>query len=204
MLANAGVTGGKTKKRGKGDKKGDQKKTDEDPKKAGILVVFQKNPTYPNNTNHVIAAGPSGDTFRSCPGFASEGAKGCQQLPESRQQLIKQIKSPHSFTHIIPSFFLSFILSVMYEDLKLEKNINCFVALARRLPLTSLTPLHLFAYLRDHAFKLRPIGMSGDLIQQLKACSLKLGTCAETLQQKIKEKCNKNRHYVNVIEEVSC
>jgi len=45
--------------------------------------------------------------------------------------------------------------------------------------------------------------MSADLMQQLKACSLKLGVCAETLQQRIKEKCNKNKHYIKVIEEAT-
>ena len=55
--------------------------------------------------------------------------------------------------------------------------------------------------LRDYAFKLRPISMSGDLIQQLRACSTKLGVCAGTLQSKIREKKNKNKHYLAVIAE---
>ena len=56
-------------------------------------------------------------------------------------------------------------------------------------------------HLRDYAFKLRPISMSADLIQQLKACSVKLGVCADTLQKKINHKCDKNKHYVAVIAE---
>jgi len=43
--------------------------------------------------------------------------------------------------------------------------------------------------------------MSSDLIQQLKACATKLLSLAETLQQKIKEKKNKNKHYAAVIAE---
>ena len=45
--------------------------------------------------------------------------------------------------------------------------------------------------------------MSSDLIQQLKACAVKLGVCAETLQCKIREKRNKNKHYVSIIAEAS-
>lgn len=58
-------------------------------------------------------------------------------------------------------------------------------------------------HLRDYAFKLRPISMSADLIQQLKACSVKLGVCAETLQKKINNKCDKNKHYAAVIAEAN-
>ena len=43
--------------------------------------------------------------------------------------------------------------------------------------------------------------MSTDLIQQLKALAVKLGVCAETLQRKINEKRNKNKHYLSVVAE---
>ncbi|CAL1174314.1 unnamed protein product [Cladocopium goreaui] len=56
---------------------------------------------------------------------------------------------------------------------------------------------------RDFAFKLRPISMSNDLIQQLKACAVKLQTCAEQLQQKIRNKKDKNKHYVAILAEVT-
>ncbi|CAK9026587.1 Uncharacterized protein SCF082_LOCUS17564 [Durusdinium trenchii] len=55
---------------------------------------------------------------------------------------------------------------------------------------------------REFAFKLRPLAMSTDLIDQLSACAVKLGRQAELLQQKIKSKQNKNRHYVDIIREV--
>lgn len=55
--------------------------------------------------------------------------------------------------------------------------------------------------LRDHAFKLRPLSMSSDLIKQLQACAVKLGNCAEQLQQKIRAKCNRNRDYKEIIAE---
>lgn len=55
--------------------------------------------------------------------------------------------------------------------------------------------------LRDHAFKLRPLSMSSDLIKQLQACAVKLGKCAEQLQQKIRDKCNRNRDYKDIIAE---
>ena len=55
--------------------------------------------------------------------------------------------------------------------------------------------------LREFAFKLRPLAMSTDLIDQLSACAVKLGRQAELLQQKIKSKQNKNRHYVDIIRE---
>jgi len=45
--------------------------------------------------------------------------------------------------------------------------------------------------------------MSSDLIQQLKACAVKLQVCAEKLQQKIKEKCNRNKDYLEVIDEAT-
>ena len=43
--------------------------------------------------------------------------------------------------------------------------------------------------------------MSNDLIQQLKACAVKLLTCAEQLQHKINAKKNKNKHYLAIIAE---
>lgn len=43
--------------------------------------------------------------------------------------------------------------------------------------------------------------MSTDLIQQLKACSVKLGEQAEQLQQLIQKGRNKNKHYKDVMEE---
>ena len=47
--------------------------------------------------------------------------------------------------------------------------------------------------------------MSNDLIQQLKACAVKLQSCAEQLQHKIREKKNKNKHYLAIIAEaISC
>ena len=58
-------------------------------------------------------------------------------------------------------------------------------------------------HLRDHAFKLRPISMSADLIKQLQACAVKLGKCAETLQQKIRDKCDRNRDYKKIIAEAT-
>lgn len=45
--------------------------------------------------------------------------------------------------------------------------------------------------------------MSSDLIQQLKACAVKLGVWAEVLQQKIRKGCSKNKHYVSVIAEAT-
>jgi len=45
--------------------------------------------------------------------------------------------------------------------------------------------------------------MSNDLIQQLKACAVKLQTCAEQLQQKIRNKKDKNKHYVAILAEAT-
>jgi len=45
--------------------------------------------------------------------------------------------------------------------------------------------------------------MSQELMQQLQACALKLGTCAEKLQQKIKEKKEKNKHYASLVTEAN-
>ena len=59
-----------------------------------------------------------------------------------------------------------------------------------------------FAFdLRDHAFKLRPIAMSSDLILQLKACAVKLQEAAEKLQARVKQQKNKNKHYAAIISE---
>ena len=46
------------------------------------------------------------------------------------------------------------------------------------------------------------MSLSKDLIQQLEACATKLSAQAELLQHKIKQKCDKNRHYAEVIAEV--
>ncbi|CAL1164245.1 unnamed protein product [Cladocopium goreaui] len=54
---------------------------------------------------------------------------------------------------------------------------------------------------RDHAFKLRPIAMSSDLILQLKACAVKLQEAAEKLQARVKQQKNKNKHYAAIISE---
>ena len=56
--------------------------------------------------------------------------------------------------------------------------------------------------LRDQAFKLKPLSLSSDLIDQLKACAVKLGKKAEELQSLIHRKKNKNKHYVEVTTEV--
>ena len=71
----------------------------------------------------------------------------------------------------------------------------------RTVPNDHLQPERAFPNLRDFAFKLKPLSMSSDLIQQLKACSVKLGVCAEVLQEKIRKGSNKNKHYVSVIAE---
>lgn len=54
-------------------------------------------------------------------------------------------------------------------------------------------------FVRDCAFKLRPLSLSNDLIDQLKACAMKLDQQADELQTKITEKCNQNKDYVDVI-----
>lgn len=53
-------------------------------------------------------------------------------------------------------------------------------------------------YLRDHAFKLKPLSLSNDLIAQLRACASKLGEQAECLQKLIHKKKNKNKHYQDI------
>ena len=58
------------------------------------------------------------------------------------------------------------------------------------------------SYLRDHAFKLRPLSLSSDLIDQLKACAVKLGHQADALQSLISKGKNKNKHYASLIAEV--
>lgn len=55
---------------------------------------------------------------------------------------------------------------------------------------------------RDHAFKLRPLGMSGDLISQLNACAVKLQGQADSLQQKIRQKRNRNSDYKDTLREI--
>ena len=57
--------------------------------------------------------------------------------------------------------------------------------------------------LRDQAFKLKPLSLSSDLIEQLKACATKLGKLAETLQGLIHKGKNKNKHYKTVMIEVA-
>lgn len=55
--------------------------------------------------------------------------------------------------------------------------------------------------LRDFAFKLQPLKLSGDLINQLRACSCKLKEQAEVLQSLIQKGRNKNKHYASTISE---
>ena len=55
--------------------------------------------------------------------------------------------------------------------------------------------------LRNAAFKLKPIKMSQDLIQQLMAVATKLEGCGGTLQGLIGKKKHKNKHYVPIISE---
>lgn len=54
---------------------------------------------------------------------------------------------------------------------------------------------------KDCAFRLRPLGLGKELTQQLSACQAKLEKLADKLQEKIKDKCNRNRHYVELIAE---
>ena len=58
------------------------------------------------------------------------------------------------------------------------------------------------SHLRDHAFKLRPLALSSDLIDQLKACAMKLGHQADALQNLISKGKNKNKNYADLIAEV--
>ena len=55
--------------------------------------------------------------------------------------------------------------------------------------------------LRTQAFRLQPLKMSQDLIAQLTAVAVKLEGCANRLQESIKKKKSKNKHYREVIEE---
>lgn len=57
------------------------------------------------------------------------------------------------------------------------------------------------AYLRDQAFKLKPLALSTDLINQLKALAAELGDQAEKLQTLIQQGKNKNRHYRDAMAE---
>ena len=51
------------------------------------------------------------------------------------------------------------------------------------------------------AFKLRPLSLSSDLIDQLKAVALKLGEQADVLQGLVSRGRNKNKLYAPTIEE---
>ena len=53
--------------------------------------------------------------------------------------------------------------------------------------------------LRNAAFKLKPIKMSADLIQQLEAIAVTLEGSASSLQKLIALKKNKSRHYIDVV-----
>lgn len=57
---------------------------------------------------------------------------------------------------------------------------------------------------RDNAFKIRPLGMSNELVDQLSAMDTTLQDLACRLQGKIRKGKNKNSHYVELIKEVSC
>jgi hypothetical protein len=57
--------------------------------------------------------------------------------------------------------------------------------------------------LRNAAFKLKPIKMSSDLINQLSAVAVKLEECATALQDLIGKKKSKTKHYVGVITEAT-
>ncbi|CAK9011868.1 Uncharacterized protein SCF082_LOCUS11278 [Durusdinium trenchii] len=54
----------------------------------------------------------------------------------------------------------------------------------------------------DHAFKLRPLALSTDLITQLKACAVKLQHHADVLQSRISKKYNKSKYYRDLEEQV--
>lgn len=56
---------------------------------------------------------------------------------------------------------------------------------------------------RDQAFKLRPLKVSGELIDQLRAMDSKLQDLAGSLQELIRKKKNKNKYYVELVKEVS-
>ncbi|CAK9083510.1 unnamed protein product, partial [Durusdinium trenchii] len=55
---------------------------------------------------------------------------------------------------------------------------------------------------RDQAFKLRPLKVSGELIDQLRAMDSKLQDLAGSLQELIRKKKNKNKYYVELVKEV--
>lgn len=57
-------------------------------------------------------------------------------------------------------------------------------------------------HLSDHAFKLKPLSLSSDLIGQLQACSTKLAELADRLQSLISKKRNKDKYYKEVNKEV--
>ena len=59
------------------------------------------------------------------------------------------------------------------------------------------------ATLRNGAFKLKPIKMSSDLINQLNAVAIKLEECATALQDLIGKKKSKTKHYVGIISEAT-
>lgn len=60
------------------------------------------------------------------------------------------------------------------------------------------------ALLRKYAFKLKPHKLSKDLVVQLLAIHKKLEETAQAIQQKIKMKCGKNRHYKELAEQACC
>lgn len=62
-------------------------------------------------------------------------------------------------------------------------------------------PNHASCYLRDHAFKLKPLSLSTDLITQLRTCAHKLNEQATVLQALVQKGKNKDKHYKQVMEE---
>lgn len=75
----------------------------------------------------------------------------------------------------------------------------CFV-ITCHLSSCSLTPLQP-THARNLAFRLQPLKMSADLIQQLNAAACKLEESAKVIQDLIAKKKNKNKYYSKVIEE---
>jgi Mg2+ and Co2+ transporter CorA len=59
------------------------------------------------------------------------------------------------------------------------------------------------ALLRKYAFKLKPHKLSKDLVVQLLAIHKKLEEVAQEIQQKIKTKHMKNRHYKELADKVA-
>ena len=59
------------------------------------------------------------------------------------------------------------------------------------------------ATLRNGAFKLKPIKMSTDLIDQLNAVAVKLEEFATALQDLIAKKKSKTKHYLGIITEAT-